>query len=113
IVIPPAIFFYYSTLFDSRFKTLQQNPNYLLQLFEEHYTGYAVRHVGVSCSKLVYQTSLQLDLFSDPEKTIQQEKLDFLCDEIRNRYGFKALIHASSLLPGATAVSRSTKVGGH
>ncbi|WP_240077003.1 hypothetical protein, partial [Enterococcus faecalis] len=23
--IPPAIFFYYSTLFDSRFKTLQQN----------------------------------------------------------------------------------------
>ncbi|MDT2944165.1 hypothetical protein P7H98_12390, partial [Lactococcus lactis] len=26
-VIPPAIFFYYSTLFDSRFKTLQQNPN--------------------------------------------------------------------------------------
>ncbi|MCL4923196.1 hypothetical protein ACJBTP_08200, partial [Streptococcus suis] len=26
IVIPPAIFFYYSTLFDSRFKTLQQNP---------------------------------------------------------------------------------------
>ncbi|MDT2532197.1 hypothetical protein P7D93_20305, partial [Enterococcus raffinosus] len=25
IVIPPAIFFYYSTLSDSRFKTLQQN----------------------------------------------------------------------------------------
>ncbi|MEJ4421109.1 transposase [Enterococcus faecium] len=23
--MPPAIFFYYSTLFDSRFKTLQQN----------------------------------------------------------------------------------------
>ncbi|MHC5813950.1 hypothetical protein [Enterococcus faecium] len=28
IVIPPAIFFYYSTLFDSRFKTLQQNQKY-------------------------------------------------------------------------------------
>ncbi|MFV7884074.1 replication initiation factor domain-containing protein, partial [Enterococcus faecium] len=27
-VIPPAIFFYYSTLFDSRFKTLQQNHIY-------------------------------------------------------------------------------------
>lgn len=91
----------------------KQITSYLLQLFEEHYAGYAVRHVGVSCSKLVYQTSLQLDLFSDPEKTIQQEKLDFLCDEIRSRYGFKALIHASSLLPGATAVSRSAKVGGH
>ncbi|MET1983425.1 hypothetical protein ABXM58_12775, partial [Enterococcus faecium] len=32
IVIPPAIFFYYSTLFDSRFKTLQQNHiSYLFQ----------------------------------------------------------------------------------
>ncbi|MET1946894.1 phage head-tail adapter protein, partial [Enterococcus faecium] len=29
IVIPPAIFFYYSTLFDSRFKTLQQNQSML------------------------------------------------------------------------------------
>ncbi|MCH3531687.1 hypothetical protein LC896_14565, partial [Enterococcus faecium] len=27
-VIPPAIFFYYSTLFDSRFKTLQQNRSH-------------------------------------------------------------------------------------
>ncbi|WP_323147681.1 transposase [Streptococcus suis] len=27
MVIPPAIFFYYSTLFDSRFKTLQQNQS--------------------------------------------------------------------------------------
>ncbi|MGN9319041.1 pyrimidine dimer DNA glycosylase/endonuclease V, partial [Enterococcus faecium] len=33
-VIPPAIFFYYSTLFDSRFKTLQQNPPY--RLFQYH-----------------------------------------------------------------------------
>ncbi|MET2034121.1 PD-(D/E)XK nuclease family protein, partial [Enterococcus faecium] len=32
-VIPPAIFFYYSTLFDSRFKTLQQNP--LLNSYED------------------------------------------------------------------------------
>ncbi|EOA3443983.1 hypothetical protein ACTPIS_002517, partial [Enterococcus hirae] len=31
IVIPPAIFFYYSTLFDSRFKTLQQNHPELLR----------------------------------------------------------------------------------
>ncbi|MGN9427145.1 hypothetical protein ACTMRT_11865, partial [Enterococcus faecium] len=32
IVIPPAIFFYYSTLFDSRFKTLQQNRRNLQRL---------------------------------------------------------------------------------
>ncbi|MDO6178934.1 DDE-type integrase/transposase/recombinase, partial [Lactococcus lactis] len=40
-VIPPAIFFYYSTLFDSRFKTLQQNQTehrtvkYLNNLIEQ------------------------------------------------------------------------------
>ncbi|MDB7359746.1 Rep family protein, partial [Enterococcus faecium] len=32
-VIPPAIFFYYSTLFDSRFKTLQQNHNADIETF--------------------------------------------------------------------------------
>lgn len=54
-----------------------------------------------------------MDLFSDPEKMVQEEKLDYLCDKIRNRYGFKALVHASSLLPGVTAISRSSLVGGH
>lgn len=87
--------------------------NYALKLFDEHYDGFAVRSVGISCSKLQYQTSLQLDLFSDTERQIRQEKLDFLCDKIRDKYGFKSLIHASSLLDGATAISRSSKVGGH
>ncbi|HCO05355.1 MAG TPA: hypothetical protein DIT17_05320 [Enterococcus faecalis] len=54
-----------------------------------------------------------MDLFSDPEKMVQEEKLDHLCDKIRNRYGLKALVHASSLLPGATAISRRTIIGGH
>ncbi|MGM8139408.1 hypothetical protein [Enterococcus italicus] len=54
-----------------------------------------------------------MDLFPDPEKMVQEKKLDYLCDKIRNRYGFKALVHASSLLPGATAISRSSLVGGH
>lgn len=54
-----------------------------------------------------------MDLFSDPEKMVQEEKLDYLCDKIRNRYGFKALVHTSSLLPGATAISRSSIIGGH
>ncbi|OWZ85235.1 hypothetical protein A5848_002280, partial [Enterococcus faecium] len=30
----PAIFFYYSTLFDSRFKTLQQNQKWLTDITE-------------------------------------------------------------------------------
>src|SRR5699024_11875001 len=91
----------------------KQLKEYALKIFREHYIDYEVRSVAISCSKLIYQTSIQLDLFSDPEKLFQQEKLDYLCDEIRTRYGFKALLQASSLLPGATAISRSSKIGGH
>ncbi|EHK9982570.1 hypothetical protein E0T48_002864, partial [Enterococcus faecalis] len=40
-------------------------------------------------------------------------QLDFLIDKIRRKFGFKTLIHASSLLDGATAVNRSGLVGGH
>lgn len=91
----------------------KQLTEYALKIFREYYIDYEVRSVAISCSKLIYQTSIQLDFFSDPEKLFQQEKLDYLCDEIRNRYGFKALVHASSLLPGATAISRSSKISGH
>lgn len=93
--------------------TTRDITNYVLQLFQEYWHGYSVRSVAISCSKLVQQTSIQLDLFSDPEKQIRQDKLDFLCDEIRRKFGFKALIHASSLSEGATAISRSQKIGGH
>lgn len=34
-------------------------------------------------------------------------------DKIRQKFGFKALIHASSLMEGATAISRASLVGGH
>ncbi|MDT2626284.1 C40 family peptidase, partial [Enterococcus hirae] len=58
IVIPPAIFFYYSTLFDSRFKTLQQNLTQHIPLSEAqagdlvffHSTynaGSYITHVGI------------------------------------------------------------------
>lgn len=86
---------------------------YALKIFREYYIGYEVRSVAISCSKLIYQTSIQLIFFLIRRNCFKEEKLDYLCDEIRNRYGFKALVHASSLLPGATAISRSSKIGGH
>ncbi|EOB2800431.1 transposase, partial [Enterococcus faecalis] len=44
IVIPPAIFFYYSTLFDSRFKTLQQNHSTnLIESFNKQIKRYSRR----------------------------------------------------------------------
>lgn len=54
-----------------------------------------------------------MDLFSPPEEQIINTQLDFLIDKIRRKFGFKALIHASSLLDGATAVNRAGLVGGY
>lgn len=85
-----------------------------LQIFRENYQeGIAVRSVAIAAGKLVYHTNIQLDLFSNPEEQVNDGQLDYLVDEIRNKYGFKALIHASSLTEAATAISRSTKIGGH
>ncbi|SEO03096.1 DNA polymerase V [Amphibacillus marinus] len=86
---------------------------YCLELFNKHYGGQAVRKLGISYSKLTYTESIQLDLFEDPHKQLAEARLDFLVDKIREKYGFCSLIHASSLLDGATAVSRSSLVGGH
>jgi len=97
--------------------TLSNNTKVLsehvLQLFRSEYNFQDVRHIGVSYSKLVQTDVLQLDIFSDPVEEVNEERLDFLIDTIRKKYGFKALIHASSLMEGATAVSRASLVGGH
>lgn len=87
---------------------------YVLALFREHYlAGTDVRQLGLSYGKLVWNESLQLDLFSEPEEQISEMELNYLIDKIRQKFGFQALIHASSLLEGATAIHRSGLVGGH
>ncbi|MFC7056602.1 hypothetical protein ACFQOY_12690 [Enterococcus alcedinis] len=86
----------------------------LLQLFDQYYKpGTSVRQIGVGGFRLHYHTNIQLDLFKEPEQQIKQEQLHDLKDKIREKYGFQSLIYASSLLENATAISRSTKIGGH
>ena len=87
--------------------------NYCLFLFDKYYEGQEVRHVGITYSKLFYTDSLQLDLFSDPQKQIDEENLDKIIDKIRQKYGFTSIVHASSMLEGARSITRSTLVGGH
>lgn len=91
----------------------KQLVHYCLEIFDHYYSGEAVRSLGISYSKLTYSESIQLDLFMDPDRQIADAKLDNLVDAIRRKYGFRSLIHASSLLDGATAISRTSLVGGH
>ncbi|WP_229506183.1 IS3 family transposase, partial [Enterococcus faecium] len=51
---PPAIFFYYSTLFDSRFKTLQQNPtiNQFINKLDDYIHWYNNQRIKLSLGGL-------------------------------------------------------------
>ncbi len=85
-----------------------------LQLFDTFYNPkMAVRNIAVSYSKLTDDTSLQLNLFDEPTEVIANKELDEVVDTIRNRYGFSALVHASSYMDGATSLRRASLVGGH
>ncbi|MBT2731460.1 Y-family DNA polymerase [Carnobacterium sp. ISL-102] len=87
---------------------------YCFEIFNKYYEDdKAVRRIGITYSKLTYTSDIQLDLFENPIEQITNEKLDSLVDKIRDKYGFQSLVHASSLMDGATAIDRSSLVGGH
>lgn len=86
---------------------------HFLTLFWQYYENEAVRQVELSCGGITRKAGLQLNLFENPERTINQEQLDTTIDKIRQRYGFRSMMHASSLLTGATGLKRSEMVGGH
>lgn len=86
---------------------------YCLQLFRENYTGFNVRHIGITYKNLVYNDNRQLDLFSSAEDQDRQIRLDQIVDRIRGQYGFTKLIHAVSLTAAGRALPRSNLVAGH
>ncbi|WP_375179899.1 Y-family DNA polymerase [Enterococcus rotai] len=86
---------------------------YCLTIFRQHWHGEEVRHIGITYSKLNYNTYVQLDLFHEPDEQLKELKLDQLIDEIRQRFGYVSLVHASSVSAGGTAISRASLVGGH
>lgn len=87
--------------------------SFAMQLFTQIYFGQEVRSIGFSCGKLSTTDNLQLNLFLDPTAQIADDRLDLLIDTIRRKYGFKSIVHATSLLEGATAIKRANLVGGH
>lgn len=86
---------------------------HLLTIFRRFYHGEAVRHIGVTYSKLIYTNQTQLNLFEDPYDLLQHETLDSVVDNIRQKYGFTSLVHANNLTEGARSISRSHLIGGH
>ncbi len=84
-----------------------------LYLFRKYYNGQTIRHVGITYSKLIYTQNRQLSLFENAEEAIERDHLDQVIDKIREKYGFTAIVHATSKLDGARSIARSHLVGGH
>ncbi|HFP8280412.1 TPA: hypothetical protein ACG8A6_002816, partial [Enterococcus faecium] len=70
IVIPPAIFFYYSTLFDSRFKTLQQNHQ------DHSEWAYISRNLKYRLRKLLKEESQNDELTNHLRETFKESAND-------------------------------------
>lgn len=86
---------------------------HLLFLFNKFYNKALVRQIGVTYSNLIYDDSLQLNLFEDPEAQLKQQKIDQVTDRIREKYGFVSIVRASSALEEARSIKRANLVGGH
>ncbi|WYJ77971.1 DNA polymerase V [Enterococcus sp. DIV2402] len=84
----------------------------LLCIFEKYYKQQDVHNISVNCSDLIYTSSLQLNLFEEPEQQVRQLKTDLVLDTIRKKFGFGSIVHAHSLLEGGRAIARSSLVGG-
>nr|WP_272966871.1 hypothetical protein [Carnobacterium maltaromaticum] len=63
--------------------------DYCLLLFDKFYSnGRSVRYLGVSCSKLKEDSTLQLDLFKQVEVQINEQKLDIILDIVKSKYRY-------------------------
>lgn len=85
----------------------------IIELFNRYYQGEGIRSISVSCSKLTSSNVTQLTIFEDPKNSLKAQQLDQTIDSLRARFGFTSLLHAHSLMEGATSIQRSKLVGGH
>ena len=82
-------------------------------MIEDYYDGSAIRKISISLGKLSSNTGLQLNMFSDYEKEIKDEKVNRSIDDIKARFGKNSLVKASALLEDSTIMERNAKIGGH
>jgi DNA polymerase V len=93
--------------------TTQDITRAVRYLLKSKWDGSAVRSVGVRCNRLSRKRQTQFSIFVDPAKTLAHENLDKTIDTIRKKYGYAALIRASSKTKGGTAIKRANLLGGH
>lgn len=82
-------------------------------LFESRWQGNALRNLGVRVNRISKPTTFQTSLFTDEKVHEANLNLERTIDQIRARYGYKAIVRGSSKKSSGTAIERSSLVGGH
>ncbi len=82
-------------------------------IFDMHYEGQTIRHIGVSVGKLSIDFGSQLDLFTPFEEDIKAQQIDTAIDRIRKKFGVTSIVKSSSKIDGGTMIDRAGLVGGH
>ncbi|MBW4083048.1 DNA polymerase IV [Paenibacillus sp. S150] len=80
------------------------------KLFTGHWSGLPLSNLSVSLSQLTDDSILQLTLFDNRSLAYDKEHA---IDDIKNRYGSDAIMHASSLMEAGVARERAEQIGGH
>ena len=105
--------FYHSRKLDASTRNPKEILKVCNQMIEDYYDGSAIRKIMISLGKLSKKDSFQLNLFSDYEKEVKDEKLNHSIDIVKNRFGKNSLVKASALLEDSTIMERNEKIGGH
>lgn len=83
----------------------------LYQRIADRHTG--IRRVEICANRVVSESFVQYDLFSDPEQQEKERNLQLAILEIKRRYGRNAVMRGSNLLACSTYRERNNQIGGH
>lgn len=84
-----------------------------LKIFDNYYDDSPIRKVSISFGKLNDKNSIQLNIFEDYEKNINEDNINNAIDFVHSKYGKNSLFKASGLLKDSTIRERNGKIGGH
>ena len=72
-----------------------------------------IRKIGITLGDLQERRYEQMDLFSNPNNEINDEKLTEVMNKIKERFGKNAILRGISYMEGATQKERNKLIGGH
>lgn len=81
-----------------------------MQIFNIYHNKKAVRKISISLTNLTTDNEIQLNFFSP---LLKEKRLAIAMDTIRDRYGYNAILRASSYKHGSIASEMKNKIGGH